>query len=204
MGEEGARTATVRAIPVAEAVAVSQMLARAFWDDPLTSHLLADESTRGTRLPKMFQLLMTLARPYNSCFVTSGNEAAALWRPPGKWHIHWWQYITNAPAMLGVFGPNALGVISTMDEVEKNHPTTPHWYLQVIGTDPAKQGKGFGGVIMRERLKVADRSRMPCYLESSKESNIPIYQSFGFTVTGEIKVPKGGPTLYPMWRPVQA
>jgi ribosomal protein S18 acetylase RimI-like enzyme len=196
--------ATVHLIAPAEQVAVSEMLCRAFWDDPLTSHLIPDETTRPVKLPRMFRLLMKLARSYSSCFVTSGNEAAALWRPPGKWHMPVWQYFTNAPDMLGVFGANAFGVIATMDEVEKNHPKTPHWYLQVIGTDPAKQGKGFGGVIMRHTLATADAARMPCYLESSKDSNIPIYQSFGFKVTGEIKVPKGGPTLYPMWRDIQA
>jgi hypothetical protein len=53
---------------------------------------------------------------------------------------------------------------------------------------------------MRRQLAVADSKGMPAYLESSKENNIPIYQSFGFKVTGEIKLPEG-PTLYPMWRP---
>ncbi len=38
---------------------------------------------------------------------------------------------------------------------------------------------------------------------SSKASNIPIYASFGFEVTGEIALP-GGPTLYPMWRKPRA
>jgi len=204
MSEGRASGATVREATAADKSAVTAMLARAFWDDPLTSHLLADVSTRGTKLPRMFGLLMKLALPHHSCFVTSGNEAATLWRPPNKWHMHVWDYVVNAPELLGVFGANALGVIATMDEVEKNHPKIPHWYLQVIGTDPAKQGKGYGGVILREQLKVADAARMPCYLKSSKDTNIPIYQSFGFKVTGEIKVPKGGPTLWPMWRDVQA
>ncbi len=207
MSSDGsARTsgASVRAVTAADSASVSQLLARAFWDDPLTSHLLPDEKTRDVKLPRMFGLLLKLGLPHRACFVTSGCEAATLWRPPNQWHMHFWQYITNAPEMLGVFGANALGVITTMDQVEKNHPKEPHWYLQTIGTDPAKQGKGFGSLIMREQLAVADAARMPCYLESSKDTNIPIYKSFGFEVTGEIRVPKGGPTLWPMWRAVRA
>ncbi len=206
MSEGSARAdgASVRAVTAADSSSVSQLLARAFWDDPLTSHLLPDEKTRDVKLPRMFGLLLKLGLPHRACFVTSGCEAATLWRPPNQWHVHFWQYITNAPEMLGVFGANALGVITTMDQVEKNHPKEPHWYLQTIGTDPANQGKGFGSLIMREQLAVADAARMPCYLESSKDTNIPIYKSFGFEVTGEIRVPKGGPTLWPMWRAVRA
>jgi ribosomal protein S18 acetylase RimI-like enzyme len=86
-----------------------------------------------------------------------------------------------------------------MDFIEKRHPHEPHYYLQAIGTDTDKQGKGFGGVVMRRHLAIADAAGMPAYLESSKEINIPIYKSFGFEVTGEIKIPNG-PTLWPMWR----
>lgn len=178
---------------------MSQTLARAFYDDPLTSHFFPDEKKRIVKLPPMFRLLFKVGLPYGACFVTGNYESIALWRPPGQWHLTMWDYVLNGPAMLSVFGGNALNIVSTMDRIEKVHPKEPHWYLQTIGTDPDKQGKGFGGVMLRHQLAVADAQGVPCYLESSKPSNIPIYQNFGFVVTGEIQI-ADGPKLWPMWR----
>jgi len=183
-----------------DADAIADTLAKAFFDDPLICFLLKDESSRPARMPKLFKLLFKLGLPHDACDVTSGFEAAALWRPPGAWHIPPLQYLTNGAAFIDVFGlGGGLQVMGIMDVIEKRHPHKPHYYLQAIGTDPGKQGKGFGGVVIRRHLAVADAAGMPCYLESSKDSNIPIYKSFGFEVTGEINL-ANGPTLWPMWR----
>ena len=192
--------ATARPATWADADQLAATLARAFHDDPLICFILNDEATRAAKMPKLFRLLFKLGLPHGACDVTEGYEAAALWRPPNEWEIPWWQYITNGADFLGLFGiGGGLRVMSTMDVIEKRHPHEPHWYLQAIGTDTQKQGKGFGGVVIRCGLAKADAAGMPAYLESSKETNIPIYQSFGFEVTGEIKLPDG-PTLWPMWR----
>ena len=175
------------------------MLARAFSDDPVMLHFLPAETGRDAKLIRLFKLLHKPALPHGGCFITDGSECATLWRPPNQWHLPWWQYLINAPDMLGVFGTGALRVMGAMDHIEKVHPKEPHWYLQVIGTDPPKQGKGFAGVLMRNQLAVADASGVPCYLESSKESNIPVYRTFGFEIVREIHLPNG-PTLWPMWR----
>ncbi len=106
---------------------------------------------------RLFSLLFKLGLPYGACDVTNGYEAAAArWRSPKQWHIPIWQYIANGAEFLGLFGVGgAARVMSFMDRVEKRHPQEPHWYLQAIGTYPAKQGKGFGGVLIR-RPGVAD------------------------------------------------
>ena len=195
-------TAGAREAVASDSPALSASLARAFHDDPMMCHLLADPRTRPVVMPRLFRLLFKLAQPLGSCDVTEGYEAASLWRPPGQWHVHWWQYIVHGPELLRVFGSGALRVMATMDVVERQHPKEPHWYLQVIGTDPPHQGKGFAGRLMRRRLAMVDAQKLPAYLESSKETNIPIYRSFGFEVTGEIKIPDG-PTLWPMWRPAR-
>jgi hypothetical protein len=202
MGELDAargKDATARPAVWDDAEPLSQCLARAFHDDPLMLYLFRDEAKRPAKLPTLFKLLFKLGLPHGGCAVTSGCEAAALWRPPEQWEIHWWQYISNGPAFIGLFGGDIPHVLKTLDIIEKNHPHTPHWYLQVIGTDTLKQGKGFGSLVMRHQLAIVDAHSLPAYLESSKDSNIPIYQSFGFEVTGEITFPNG-PTIYPMWR----
>jgi ribosomal protein S18 acetylase RimI-like enzyme len=197
-----ARETGVAARPAtwADADAVADTLAKAFFDDPLICFLLKDAAKRPAKMPKLFKLLFKLGLPHGACDVTSGYEAVALWRPPGAWHIPPVQYVTNGAAFVDVFGiGGALHVVGAMDVIEKRHPHEPHYYLQAIGTDPAKQGKGYGGVVIRRHLAVADAAGKPCYLESSKDTNIPIYKSFGFEVTGEITLPRG-PTIWPMWR----
>ena len=196
-------TRAARAASWSDATPISETLARAFFDDPLICFFLPDEKERPVKMPKLFKLLFKLGLPHGTCDVTSGYEAAAIWRPPNKWRIPVYQYFTNGRSFVSLFGiGRGLRVMTAMEHIEKRHPREPHFYLQAIGTDPAKQGKGFGGIVMRRHLAIADARGLPAYLESSKEKNIPIYQSFGFEVTGEITLP-GGPTLYPMWRKVR-
>jgi GNAT superfamily N-acetyltransferase len=191
---------TARPATAADRDAVGKTLARAFFDDPVISHLLPDDERRRRLSPRLFRLMFRLGLPYGCCDVTEDLGAVALWRPPGKWETPILSNLATAGEAFAIFGLSGLGrAVRFMDVVEKQHPHTPHFYLQAIGTDPAKQGKGYGGVVIRRQLAAADAAAMPAYLESSKPTNIPIYQSFGFQVTGEISLP-GGPTLWPMWR----
>jgi ribosomal protein S18 acetylase RimI-like enzyme len=191
--------ASARRAARSDVAQIAAMMGRAFRDDPLILFLVPDETKRASSLPGLFGLLLKMGLPFDACDVMQGYESAAIWRPPGKWRVPFWQYITNAPTFLSVFGTGCLRVMATMDQIESVHPHEPHWYLQAIGTDPNKQGKGYGGVVMRHQLAEIDSQGLPAYLESSKEKNIPLYASFGFELTHEIRI-KDGPTLYAMWR----
>ena len=194
-----ATNAQVRLAGPGDGEALSQSLARAFFDDPVMLFFLPEEKGRHAKFVRLFKLLFKLGFPHGACYVTDGYELVTLWRPPDQWHLSIWQYIVNGPELLGIFGAGALKAMATMDRIEKVHPKKPHWYLQTLGTDPASQGKGFASLIMRDRLAAIDAAHMPAYLESSKPTNIPIYNTFGFEVTGEINIPNG-PKVWPMWR----
>jgi ribosomal protein S18 acetylase RimI-like enzyme len=88
---------------------------------------------------------------------------------------------------------------AVMEEMGRFHPHEPHWYLPLIGVDPALQGRGIGAALMRHALARCDADGMPAYLESSNPRNITLYRRHGFEPLGAIQ--RGGsPTLVPMLR----
>jgi GNAT superfamily N-acetyltransferase len=190
---------TARAATDADEGPVSEMLARAFLEDPVMVYMFPNPETRRRKLAPLFHLLFQSNHALGGCDVAGACEAAGLWRPPGQWHISNWEILRNLGKFIGVYGFRPGRVFAVINTMEKAHPRKPHWYLMVLGTEPARQGQGFGGVAMRRRLAEVDAAHMPAYLEASRDTNVPLYASFGFEVTGEIKFP-GGPTIYPMWR----
>jgi len=189
----------VRNATAADYAPLTQSLARAFRDDPVFSFLLPDHATRLKKLETVMGIFFSVALPHGACYTTDNYESVTLWRPPDGWHTPVWAFVINGPKLVSTFGRNVFRSLAAVDMMEKIHPHEPHWYLQTIGTDPEFQGKGYGGVIMRDRLAAVDAAHLPCYLESSKDTNIPIYRSFGFELTGEVQLPDG-PKIWPMWR----
>jgi ribosomal protein S18 acetylase RimI-like enzyme len=69
-----------------------------------------------------------------------------------------------------------------------------HWYLPAIGVDPAYQGRGIGGALLRPMLTRADRENRPCYLETFRERNTAFYRRYGFvSLTAEVHAESGLP-----------
>ena len=85
------------------------------------------------------------------------------------------------------------------DLVSQTHIREPHWYLAILGTEPAAQGQGIGSALLAPVLRQCDEMRVIAYLESSKEANIPFYERHGFRVLAELEVVRG-PKLWPMSR----
>jgi len=180
------------------------VLARAFFDDPVFAWLSPDASRRRAALPGFFAALARhhfLAGPGAEVATTNSSiGAVALWDPPGVAEQSARAQVAVLPSAVRAFR-GRLGVARALtEEMKAIHPEEPHWYLAMIGSDPQSRGGGFGHALMRSRLDRCDAECAPAYLESSNPDNIGYYQRFGFEVTGEIVMPGGGPSLWPMWR----
>jgi GNAT superfamily N-acetyltransferase len=183
---------------------LSRTLARAFYDDPVMIWLLPDAQARTAHLRRLFA---TMTRHHHLAHGGvevacdgPGVGAASLWDPPNQWRETRLTELAMTPAFIRVFGLRSMRGRAVQEAMRRAHPEEPHWYLAVIGSDPTVRGQGFGQVLMRSRLDRCDAEYCPAYLESSKPENVPYYERFGFTVTREIELPDGGPTLWAMWR----
>jgi len=67
-------------------------------------------------------------------------------------------------------------------------PLEPHWYLSVVGVDPARQGQGLGAALLRAWLRQVDADAMPGHLETDRADKVAFYQRFGFEVSSELRV----------------
>jgi ribosomal protein S18 acetylase RimI-like enzyme len=186
---------------------LSHTLGRAFYDDPVSEWIMPEDRTRAVNLRRFFA---TVTRHHHLAgggveVASDGSTigAAALWDPPGRWKQSSREQAMMLPSFILGFGfrlatGRKLGEL--LGQMKQQHPEEPHWYLAVLGSDTIVRGKGYGHALMRSRLDRVDAEHAPAYLESSKFENIAYYQRFGFEVTGELVMPNGGPTLWPMWR----
>lgn len=190
----------VRVAGDADRARVVALLSRAFADDPAMSWIFADPANRAKRLPRLFGLLFDSDAAAGMRLVTSGGEAATLWRAPGRVHTSRWELLRRLPHLLHAMGGDLARAMRVSDAIDAHMPPDDFWYLHIAGCDPAHQGKGHGAAAVRAGLTRA-AGRLPAYLETATERNLGFYAGLGFAVTAEWTVPGTDLRFWSMLRP---
>jgi GNAT superfamily N-acetyltransferase len=172
------------------------ILTLAFSVDPMARWSLPDPAKYLAAFPLIASAFGGSAFGKGSAYIANDFTGAALWLPPGAG--------SDEESLMRLFNENTDENIKEdmqviFEQMEKFHPTEPHWYLPMIGVDPAHQGAGVGSALMTEALKAVDSDGTIAYLESSNPRNITLYQRYGFEVIGEIQS-GSSPVLRPMLR----
>src|SRR5213593_4188640 len=174
--------------------AAASVLARAFYDDPVVVWMLPEEAKRSGAFPWAMRIAARYASRYGKIDTSGDLDGVAPWLPPESPLIGALRIIRMgfllAPMKfgLGPFG-RYMKWASFSEHLHKRDMPPRHWYLPLIGVDPPRQGQGLGGDLMQVALARADADRVPCYLENTKEKNLPFYAKHGFEVIVEINVP---------------
>ena len=184
----------------------SEVLDRAFQDYPLLVGCIPDESERKNKSRYLFEFIIRWGVLYGEVYATSSNlEGAVSWVPSEKADFTTWRNIRSGfLSVLFRLGRKNLSRIMSWGDyassMHKRHTPFRHWYLMVIGVDPSYQGRGYASALIKPMLARVDQERLPCYLDTENERNVPIYQHFGFEVVEVGTVPKTNTTVWAMLR----
>jgi GNAT superfamily N-acetyltransferase len=188
----------VRVVGRSEAEAVLDTLTLAFSADPIVRYWWRKPSEHLHWYRRLVMALGERGFDHDAVNVTANFEAAAVWLPPGV------EPDPAGGAALAGSTPSEKDPImdAFREQMDRYHPTQPHWYLWMIGVDPAHQGRGFGSALLKHMLRRVDDEGATAYLESSNPKNVLLYQRHGFEVLGVIQV-ADVPPMTPMLRPAR-
>jgi ribosomal protein S18 acetylase RimI-like enzyme len=168
----------------------------AFSADPVARWFYPDPHQYLLHLPSFVRAFAGRAFEYNSAYHTDGYSGAALWLPP---EVHPDENALIELLQRTIPEENQQEIFAFMEQMDSSHPSEPHWYLPMIGVDPAKQGNGYGSALLKHALERCDDKRKLAYLEASSPKSIPLYQRHGFELAGTIQV-GSSPPMFPMVR----
>ncbi len=170
-------------------------LARSFQNYPAYKYYYPDVSMRTRVNQYCCSVIVYLGIHFGEVYATSPNlEGLAVWVHSKNYDVGLWNLLRAVPLakLLGAGLSGALRMKAMeryTDSVHKRLAPFDHWYLLFLGVDPQFQGMGYASKLVRPMLKRMDREKIPCYLETQDEADVPIYLHFGFKIIEEGIIP---------------
>jgi ribosomal protein S18 acetylase RimI-like enzyme len=156
-------------------------LAQAFHDYPVFTYVFPDATERRNELPLLLQSFVHYAILHGEVYATSPNlEGVAVWLPPG-----YPGGFSTAPEV----SKDALDRMAhygrEVHSVRRRQVPFSHWFLELIGVVPDLQGRGCASALLAPMLARIGHEHLPCYLDTEVESNVAIYNRYGFRVVDD-------------------
>ena len=189
-------TPLVQAATASDESRAVDVIVLAFSSDPVVRWFYSDAHQYLTNFPAFVRAFGGRAFDNSTAYHVDGFLGAALWLPPD---VH-----PDEDEVVGLIKRTVSeeaqeDLLSILEQLGSFHPSEPHWYLPLIGVDPAHQGKGQGSALMKHALIPCDNENKFAYLEPTNAKNIPLYERYGFEGVGKLEV-GAAPPLYPMVR----
>ena len=186
----------IRTAAAADTERCLNMLALAFGSDPPCRWTWPDPQQYLEAFPLFARAFGGGALEHGTAHYYEGFSGVALWLPPGV--------TLDEESLAKVIQDTAVParrdtIFTIFEQMDSYHPREAHWYLPLIGVDPAHQGKGIGSALLSHALKACDSQKVLAYLEATSPRNVPLYRRHGFEVLGSIQA-ADSPPIIPMLR----
>jgi ribosomal protein S18 acetylase RimI-like enzyme len=181
--------------------AACEVIGRAFADNPNSLAVVNGDRSRAQRMMQTVVRAAKLGRKYSHVLVAEDGGRVVGVLNAAEWpncQLSVLEKLKTAPIMIRLVGwalPRSLKVMSVW---AKHDPRKRHWHLGPIGVDPALQGRGVGKALLKSFLEAVDAQRSPAYLETDVDTNVALYEKFGFKVIAREEI--NGVNNRFMWR----
>jgi hypothetical protein len=174
----------------------AKVLADAFQEDPLFNSLFGNAVDRSYKYSKVAEMMLRHCISYGAVYASSEQfEGIMAVTQDRNTYITTWRLIRSRGIVpflsIGLRSfMKVAGSLSPIDEVRrKQMKNRAYAYIQIIGVASEHQGKGYGGKMLRSMLAASDEVNLPIYLETESESNVALYERFGFSTCEHMKLP---------------
>ena len=144
----------------------------AFGSDPVARWVYPDPHQFLSSFPDIVRAFGGKALEHGTAHYVDGFIGVALWLPPG---VHSDEDRLISVLQRTIAEGRREEVLGVLEQMGSFHPTEPHWYLPLIGVEPAHQERGYGSALLRYALENCDGNHEIAHLESSNAKNIPLY-----------------------------
>jgi GNAT superfamily N-acetyltransferase len=203
-----------QSVPIADEQipAAGQVLARAFFNDPLCVYTQPDPDARLSQFTWLFTQLVREGAMQGGVYTNTcidQPDGVAVWVPPQAGEptaeVAVWSEMDQ---MEQRFEPEPYRRFTEayrhFEHVHHQCMAGPHWYLALLGVSPHSQRQGIGGVLLTPVLRRADQEGLRCYLETFVADNVPFYEHHGFQVVEAGVEPQSRIAFWAMKREPQA
>lgn len=197
----------LHAVQRAEATRAAATLADAFAANPLWTAMFCNIPDREARARAFFEVPVLLARRYGTVVASSPElEGVAVWFRGRTADLSMLRIVLAgalpAAMRMGSEVSKRLDTVFTplTDDRHRHMGARDYLYLEILGVAPDHQGAGVGGRLVRELLCRADEQSLPVYLETESESNVAMYEYFGFQVVERVTLTSVDLPMYEMVR----
>jgi ribosomal protein S18 acetylase RimI-like enzyme len=165
----------------------AEVLAKAFYRDPLQNYTFPDDEERSAHSPTHYTI--------------DDVPGASIWLKPGETEITPERAeeagFMALPAKIGEEAFNRFfSAIAYAEEIHKRDMPEPHWYTMVLGVDPELHGRGYGPALMQPVFERSSAQGTPIYLETAQPKNVSFYEKLGFKVLQDMIEPSSGVRMW--------
>jgi len=190
----------VRPAASSEVPALAGVLARAFAADPMVRWPMVTDDQLPARIRTMFEVVDTAFAAEGWIYAAGAGLGVMSLLSPGTAAREQELSDAVAPALAELTPDGGDRYERFWAWIGSMLPPEPHWLLDQLAVEPAAQGRGIGGAMLRFAIERAERQGLPLCLETGVPGNVPLYERFGFRVMRAADAPDGGPRIWFMRR----